>query len=38
MKLPSGTVKSRLSRARRRLRSIMEREVYEKEDNYENGL
>jgi RNA polymerase sigma-70 factor (ECF subfamily) len=38
MKLPSGTVKSRLSCARRRLRSIMEREVYEKEDNYENGL
>lgn len=35
MRTPSGTVKSRLSRGRRDLRSIMERE-YDKEEDYEN--
>ena len=35
MRTPSGTVKSRLSRGRRDLRCIMERE-YDKEEDYEN--
>ena len=35
MRIPSGTVKSRLSRGRRDLRCIMERE-YDKEEDYEN--
>lgn len=34
--IPAGTVKSRLSRGRRDLRCIMEREDYEKEEHYEN--
>lgn len=38
MRVPAGTVKSRLSRGRRILRGIMEKEVYEKEEDYENGL
>lgn len=36
MRIPAGTVKSRLSRGRRDLRRIMEREDYEKEEHYEN--
>lgn len=38
LRVPSGTVKSRLSRGRRNLRRIMEREDYEKEEDYENEL
>lgn len=36
LRIPAGTVKSRLSRGRRDLRRIMEREDYEKEEHYEN--
>lgn len=36
MRVPAGTVKSRLSRGRRILRCIMEREDYEKEEDYAN--
>ncbi|MDE6052199.1 MAG: sigma-70 family RNA polymerase sigma factor [Lachnospiraceae bacterium] len=38
LRIPTGTVKSRLSRGRRDLRCIMEREDYEKEEDYENEL
>ncbi|MDE7183316.1 MAG: sigma-70 family RNA polymerase sigma factor [Lachnospiraceae bacterium] len=38
MHIPAGTVKSRLSRARRTLRCIMESREFEEEGNYENGL
>ena len=38
MRVPVGTVKSRLSRGRRDLRCIMERADYEKEEQYENEL
>lgn len=38
LRVPSGTVKSRLSRGRKNLRRIMEREDYEKEERYENEL
>ena len=37
MRIPTGTVKSRLSRGRRELRCIMEKEGYEEED-YESSL
>lgn len=36
MRIPAGTVKSRLSRGRRDLRCVMEREDYGKEEHYEN--
>lgn len=36
MRVPAGTVKSRLSRGRRDLRSIMEKGEYGKEKRYEN--
>lgn len=35
--IPAGTVKSRLSRARRALRSVMKKK-YQEEGDYENGL
>ncbi len=38
MHIPAGTVKSRLSRGRKALRCIMEKENIEKEEGYENGL
>lgn len=38
MRIPAGTVKSRLSRGRKELRCIMERQDCEKEEDYENGL
>lgn len=37
MHVPAGTVKSRLSRARRALRSVMKKK-YQEEGDYENGL
>ncbi len=36
IRIPTGTVKSRLSRARKALRCIMESRHYKKEENYEN--
>lgn len=38
LRIPAGTVKSRLSRGRRELRRIMEREDYEREEDYENEV
>lgn len=38
MRVPAGTVKSRLSRGRRELRCIMEAKDCEKEETYENEL
>lgn len=36
MRIPTGTVKSRLNRARKTLRCIMESKHFKKEENYEN--
>lgn len=38
MRVPTGTVKSRLSRGRQNLRCIMDKTVYEREGNYEKKL